>query len=326
MAGEPLADWQRFVAEAQTTGGLPPAPISEVVTPTPLPGALPGPPSFDVIEILPERAQGHLRKLRDRSADAHAVCVRFSDIQELSTERVTAENRLRALQAHPSEGGHNLPLTDSRVVTQQRLVNKLTDDFRRLKERDETKAAAFRAASQALANVESWLKSGVPGGTTLEPVEVEPPTLNKNETITDAIERLRRRVRELKADLHRISSSPFPSIYCKQRAREMVEQLAQRGTPDVTNLIEHDREIGWQTQRLKSEVFAEQRLLAFAEVPDTVALFAWLHRDLLIKRLDAEIDTESDDSCALTHEQRQQAEAEVMADLLSVERDEGFFV
>jgi hypothetical protein len=37
--------------------------------------------------------------------------------------------------------------------------------------------------------------------------------------------------------------------YAKQRLREMVEQLAQRGAPDVTNLIEHDRDVVWPMQR-----------------------------------------------------------------------------
>ena len=59
---------------------------------------------------------------------------------------------------------------------------------------------------------------------------------------------------------------------------------------------------------------------------DAVALAAWLHRDLLIERLDAEISTESYDKVALSHDQRQQAEAETMADLLDIERQEAEFV
>lgn len=55
-------------------------------------------------------------------------------------------------------------------------------------------------------------------------------------------------------------------------------------------------------------------------------LFAWLHRDALIRPLDAEIDAEADDVAALTHEVRQQREAEVMADLLAVEYDEAALV
>ena len=55
---------------------------------------------------------------------------------------------------------------------------------------------------------------------------------------------------------------------------------------------------------------------------DTVALVARLHQDALIAALDREISTESDDEAALSHEARQQREAETMADLLDVERQE----
>ena len=74
--------------------------------------------------------------------------------------------------------------------------------------------------------------------------------------------------------------------------------------------------------RLTSEVHAEQRALAFTEVPDTLALICYLHRDAMIAALDREIATEADDKAALTHEAREKAEAEVMGDLLAVERDE----
>src|SRR5436190_1585904 len=58
-----------------------------------------------------------------------------------------------------------------------------------------------------------------------------------------------------------------------------------------------------------------------------VALIAWLHRDLLIERLDAAIDTESDDPAgALMHKQRQQREAEAQGDLLDIERQEAALV
>ena len=102
----------------------------------------------------------------------------------------------------------------------------------------------------------------------------------------------------------------------------MIEALAMQGAPSVSNLLEHAGPVEFQTKRLQSEVFAEPRALAFAEVPDTLALTCWLLRDAMIKRLDADIDSESDDKAALTHEARQKAEAEVMGDLLGVEREE----
>jgi hypothetical protein len=51
-------------------------------------------------------------------------------------------------------------------------------------------------------------------------------------------------------------------------------------------------------------------------------LFAWLHKDALIKRLDAEIDREADDAATLMHEVLQRQEADVLGDLLATERDE----
>ena len=95
-----------------------------------------------------------------------------------------------------------------------------------------------------------------------------------------------------------------------------------QGAPSVSRLVELDGPVDFQTQRVQSEVHGERRSLAFTEVPDTVALVAWLHREALIKRLDEEIASEADDKAALSHEARQKAEAEVQGDLLAVERDE----
>lgn len=107
----------------------------------------------------------------------------------------------------------------------------------------------------------------------------------------------------------------------------MFEQLAQRGAPDVTNLIEHDGEIIWPTRRVQVDVFnAQPGAIAFVEVPDTVALDAWLRRDALIAALDAFVDEASDDAAALTHEARELRTDEVLRDLLAVERDESALV
>jgi hypothetical protein len=186
--------------------------------------------------------------------------------------------------------------------------------------------SSWQTASQALATCDDFLRHGVPGNCKLEAVEGEPPRLNKGETVIDAIERYRRRGRELRADQHRIASAPYPSSYAKQRMREQIEALAMQGAPSVSSLIELDGKIESQTQRLTSEVHAERRSLAFTEVPDATALTCWLHKSALISALDREIDTEADDKAALSHEARQQCEAEVLGDLLAVERDEAALV
>jgi hypothetical protein len=301
---------------------LTPAPLTTITAQPPLSAGFPSPPSFDPIERLPEERKDLLRKLRQHADDARALAVPFEDVRAASMYRIEKENELRRLTAHPQDGGFNLPETDRRVIVAQQALTRATEDLQRLQERAEKRAAAQQAALLMLAAAETWLREGVPGNCRIEVIETEPPKLNKNETIVDGIDRLRRRGRELKADLHRIASAPFPSSYAKQRMREQVETLAMQGAPSVSALIELDGKIEFQTQRLTSEVHGERRSLAFAEMPNTIALFAWLHRDALIAALDREIATESDDGAALSHSDRELRTAETMGDLLAVERDE----
>ena len=63
-------------------------------------------------------------------------------------------------------------------------------------------------------------------------------------------------------------------IYAKAQMRAQIDALAMQGAPSASSLIELDGKIEFQTQRVQSEVHAEQRQLAFTEVPDTVALIA----------------------------------------------------
>jgi hypothetical protein len=331
MAKQPDRDWREQVIRSLPTmeanpgpgaTGLQPGPVDMAPAPTPM-SLGPALKPFDVIELLPPAAQDRLRMLRQRAADAHALIPEFETIREASMARIEAENALKRLTSHPQDGGFNLPATDSRVVAAEKHLEKMTADFRRLQELQEVRSAAWRAASGALAAVEDWLRHGKPANCVLEAIETEPPKLAKNEPgLLDAIENRRRRVRELRADLHRIASAPFPSSYAKQRMREQIDALAMNGAPSVSALVELDGRIEFQTQRVTSEVHAAQRALAFTEIEAAIPTLAWLFSKELISKLDAEISAESDDGAALSHEARQQREAEVMGDMLAVERDE----
>jgi hypothetical protein len=301
---------------------LTPAPTVTIPASTPF-SLPPGPPQIDVIEALPPAAAEKLRLLRQRSEDSHAVIPPFEQVNQASIERVDAERSLARLTNHPQDFGLNLPEDHHTVVQAQKRLDKAKADLKRITELQATRTEAWHAVSGALSNVEAWLRHGRPQGVALQDFDVDVPKLNKGETVIEAVERVRRRGRELKADLHRIASAQYPSNYTKQKMREQITQLAERGAPDVTTLVEHDSKVEFQTQRLQSQVYnTEQRAVAFTEVTDAVALACWLHRDVLIARLEAEIDAESDDNGALTHEQRELRSAEVMGDLLAVERDE----
>ena len=161
----------------------------------------------------------------------------------------------------------------------------------------------------------------------LEAVDVEVPKLARNESIAEAVERQRQRCRTLRADLHTIASAPYPSIYSKARARAQVEGLAQRGAVNVSRLVEVDGDIEFPALHVRTLVHnATPGAVVFHDAIDFAALVAWLCTDSLIKRLDAEIDAESDDASALSPEMRHQRAAEVAADLLETERIESELV
>jgi hypothetical protein len=189
--------------------------------------------------------------------------------------RTNAQARLTQLMDHPSRGGWHLNGEDVRVRTQQKLVAALTDAAARLQALTDSRTIAWRATTAALSSVESWLNGGKPAGTMLEPIEVEPPKLNKGESgLLDAVENRRRKARELRDELDRIEAAKFPSAHAKQRARQQIEQLAESGRPDVAPLILFDQDIAWPMRLTRSVVHGDQRQLAFAEINDALALTA----------------------------------------------------
>ena len=68
-------------------------------------------PAYEIAEALPQRAAGRLLQLRERAEDLHAMCIPFAEIQEESTARVQAEQRLKRLQDHQQHGGFGLAAT-----------------------------------------------------------------------------------------------------------------------------------------------------------------------------------------------------------------------
>jgi hypothetical protein len=89
-------------------------------------------------------------------------------------------------------------------------------ELKRRSELSELRGERRRILSTAIKSAEDWVRSN-PGGTAIamnDPVE---PELKKGEDILAAIDRIRRRGRELEADLARIAASPWPSAIAKQR-------------------------------------------------------------------------------------------------------------
>ena len=96
----------------------------------------------DAADWLPAGAADRLRALRVHIEERHSLTIPFADISEATTARIHAEQRLARLLAHQHDGGFQLSEEDGRVVEQRKLVEKLTNEAKRLNERNEVRTAA----------------------------------------------------------------------------------------------------------------------------------------------------------------------------------------
>jgi hypothetical protein len=215
----------------------------------------------DVLDALPGASRGKLEMLRQRAADARALWEPLSDqIRETRVETERSRSRLKMLVTPKASGGFGLregddddPVVDPQVADVKRTIAKRETELARTSALEATRVAIWRNLGILVRRVEEFLREGRPHGTVLleaPPIEIT-DVLRRDEKVNDALERLRHRLRELDADAHRINSAPYPSGDVKQRLREQLDTLANRGVPSVDRLIEHNGEIVWsQTTQL----------------------------------------------------------------------------
>lgn len=283
----------------------------------------------DVADVLPELAAARLRRLRQEGEDA-AILGRatFEQWQSLHDEAQRRRSRIAQLRAPRGVGigltepGYDLENDDPLVAVEQAALDKQKAELARLKAAEDQHGARRRILAALVNAAETWIK-GVPTGMTIAMHPVEPSLLKKGESIADAVERLRRRGRELQADLDRVRAAPWPSALARERMRAQIAKLVESGRPLTHHLVDHGEPVAFATRSVSVRILnTAPEAIGFAEVPDVMALLAWLHRDTLIAALDREIDATADDAHALDADQRRQAEAEILADRLSIEREE----
>jgi hypothetical protein len=127
-------------------------------------------------------------------------------------------------------GAYNLPDDDLRVASEQHKIDTKVAELTRLKELIEVRSGRWQNISRLVTACENWVRS-VPASSMIvlhRPVE---GTLRKGEDLSGGIERLRRRGRELQADLARVRAAPWPASVAKAKMREQIERLAENGRP-----------------------------------------------------------------------------------------------
>jgi hypothetical protein len=289
------------------------------------------PPPADVAELLPPDARRRWITLVQRREDMRSLLVPVAQqVRDTRTERTKAEHRRQQLTASRMYDGFELAADDAPVRDIDGKLAHHNAELARLIELETARTVTVRALTELTLSCESYLRDGRPAGTVL----IEAPAIEladvmrKNEAPHACVQRLRFRGRELAADRHRVTSQPYPSADTKKKMREDIENLAMRGVPHVGALVETFGGIAWPRDPLSLPLVAlgdkGTQIIgdAVGDVPDVLAMFAWLHRPALLKALDGLIDSESDDSCALSQQQREVKCAAIESDALMIERHE----
>jgi hypothetical protein len=266
--------------------------------------------------------------LRQRALDLHAQIPSFSEISELRLTRTGHANRIAHLMKHKSDGGFGLSEGAAQVQSEQKKLQRVEQELVRQETLREVRTVRWNAAGQLERSVTDWLlRGGIPGDCVLEAVEDAPISelLTKQDDgrVDAAVERLRLRLRELGADAHRVRSSPWPSSMAKAAAKELIDRLADQGAPDLDGAIEFGQPISFAQMTLRSIVRnIDGHAIAHAEAADSIGLMCWLFRDQMIAKINAGFDEIADDKVALGAQQREEMEAQINSDMLSIERSE----
>jgi hypothetical protein len=286
----------------------------------------------------PKSVKAKLRHLRRARDDAWLVWRAISnERQEAWDGKRTVEARLKVLTgARPDSpwydfiqyaSFHNLPDDHPEVEAQLKTLEEIKANIERLDPIVDARSHQFEQHGRLVSSVEGYLTEGLGGsGAAITLYKGPAPLRQKRETPVDAVERGRRRLRELNADRHRVTSAPWHAAEAKQRARAEIERLAARGQPSALPLIEtRDGPISW-AERPHTDVLVGGRLVGAIGDPSPLPLLFWLHRETLIQRIESQIDEISDDQNALTAEQRHAQISEIDRDRLAIQREEEFWV
>jgi hypothetical protein len=122
----------------------------------------------------------------------------------------------------------------------------------------------------------------------------------------------------------KLKSAPIPSARAKQLAVAAIQDLAEKGAVDVSDLVETGGgKIRFPTITTQQPYAGPHYpMIMIFDVVDTPALFAWAFKDALIAAINKEIDEIADDAAALSDEDRAKREQLLVADILAVEREE----
>ncbi|MHC6150544.1 hypothetical protein ACVSQB_01985 [Bradyrhizobium elkanii] len=238
-------------------------------------------------------------------------------IAAYSEKRMGLAKERHDLMTRPLE---RLTETDPKIITLDRDIAACIEAAARLQPRAEQYFATVASIDVLVRKLEDYFNQ-------VKLVEVPmaksvaPPKLSKNETLMDAIEARRRRVRELAANNEAYRAAPQPSSVVLQAEIDRINAAAELGAPNAIDAIESGASLEWPTLDIDEAVWGGHGRIK-VKTPDVMSILSYLFREQMIAAATKAIADAADDAAALSDADRARLIGEVDRDALAVQREE----
>jgi hypothetical protein len=272
-----------------------------------------------------------LAKLRHEHDDlASLISADFDRQQDLILQRTRATAEVRRL-LQPEVGHHFVTDDYPPLVAARNEFNRVSSQLEHLNALQQDRSKRKNVLGQLINGIERYVASQK-GRTTIAFFDL--PEVEITEAPALAVERVRTKRREKLSELAEVEAAPPHPDLLRSKGRAQIEALAKRGRINFSRLIETGGPIIFPEQRHSFEAhgFVAQenapRIHATvgANLPDVLAMVAFLQPELLLKKMEEAIAAGTSDEEALTEAERTTRIADIKADLLAIERNEEAFV
>ncbi|RUW19604.1 hypothetical protein [Mesorhizobium sp. M1E.F.Ca.ET.041.01.1.1] len=213
---------------------------------------------------------------------------------------------------------------NARINEAKSRLAKITEEMERLQAQDHTRSQAWQSLDRMVSRIEAYIR-GLPPGTAIIAAPSKPA--KRPASLSASIETVRSTIAKLKADLRDIETAPVPSADAKAIAKQWVDSQAEMARPRVHGLLDGGGQIEFPRQGniVEASVIlptAQGVSRGYSWSVDPVGLQCWLTPELVIARLEAEIDEVADDARSLDDASRERRHDEISARLFEAECEE----
>ncbi|WP_144421086.1 hypothetical protein [Ahrensia marina] len=256
---------------------------------------------------LPANAELILESLFEAREAAHAVVmVAMDKLKVLAKERDALVPQIGQLE-DDNYNQFQLGSNVKKIAAIRQEIANLDDEIAELQKKVHSKEDQFQKIAALADRALNWLKK-IDRDDFLQPCNVDLPKGSD-------ISKLRQQIAELTADMHQVQSAPYPASMAKQASRAKIERMAAAGAPDMLHCIDTG-------EPFKFSFLGAADELSLVGADLRTCQMAWLHKDAMIAKIEAEINELADDENALDPAEREAKLTALAEERLKLERVE----